>query len=183
LFPALRFKVEERQLLAMQGAVSALLSGLCAALPAPALPLFCPRELEALVCGAPEIDVRLLQRVAEYEGEGVHAKAPHVLFFWESLERMDPAQRARFVNFVCARSSLPASADDFPMSFKIVQPKPEARADPDSHLPSSQVCFFTLGLPFYSSQEVCSRKLLYAVDNATTMDDDFLNREAWGAAT
>ena len=86
------------------------------------------------------------------------------------------------MNFVSARSSLPASADEFPMNFKIVAPKPAARLRPDSHLPSSQVCFFTLGLPFYSSQEICFQRLVYAIGNATTMDDDFLNRETWGSS-
>lgn len=80
-----------------------------------------------------------------------------------------------------ARSRLPTSADEFSMNFKIVEPKPAAKeGDPDLHLPHSQTCFFTLSLPFYSSEEVCFKKLLYAIDNATTMDDDFLNRETWG---
>ena len=120
-------------------------------------------------------------RCTEYEGDGVHAAAPHVQHLWTALGRMTAPQRRAFLTFVCARSSLPASADAFPMSFKVVEPKPAARADPDAHLPHSQTCFFTLSLPFYSSPEVCFRRLVYAVENATTMDDDFQNREVWGA--
>ena len=71
--------------------------------------------------------------------------------------------------------------DEFPMNFKIQGPKPAARNNPDKHLPHSQTCFFTLSLPFYSSQEICYQKLIYAMENATTMDDDFTNRDQWGA--
>ena len=124
-------------------------------------------------------------------------------YFWASLEQMNQNQRSKFVQFVSARSRLPRAADEFSMNFKvrpkrtlcfhptlqlrrvcagqIVEPKPAAREAPDSHLPHSQTCFFTLSLPFYSSQEVCFRKLKYAIENATTMDDDFMNRETWGS--
>ena len=144
--------------------LAAFFHGLSSALPVAIFPLLSPSELEGLVCGAPTIDVALLQRVCEYEGEGVSAEAPHVLFFWNALEAMDQTQRSRFVNFVSARSRLPASVDDFDMNFKIVEPKPSAKEDPDSHLPHSQTCFFTLSLPFYSSQDVCFKRLIYAID-------------------
>jgi hypothetical protein len=144
--------------------LAAFFHGLRSVLPVALFPLLTPLELEGLVCGAPTIDIVLLQRVCEYEGEGVHADAPHVLFFWSALEAMDQAQRSRFVNFVSARSRLPASTDDFDMNFKIVEPKPSAKEDPDSHLPHSQTCFFTLSLPFYSSQDVCFKRLVYAID-------------------
>ena len=174
-------EVEEKKLLAMATPLSAFFLGLACALPAALFPIFTPHELEALVCGAPTIDVELLKKVTEYEGEGVHAAAPHVKHLWGSLARMDQAQRSKFVNFVAARSRLPPSVDEFAMPFKITEPKPAAKTDPDSHLPHSQTCFFTLSLPFYSSEDVCFAKLLYAVENATTMDDDYQNRETWGA--
>jgi hypothetical protein len=173
-------QIEERQLRTMNSALSAFFVGLVGVLPANVFPLFTPDELETLICGAPEIDVELLKKVTEYEGEGVHADAEHVKYFWNSLEKLDQDQRSRFINFVSARSRLPPSADEFSMNFKIVEPKPAARENPDSHLPHSQTCFFTLSLPFYSSEKVCFTKLLYAIDNATTMDDDFQNRETWG---
>ena len=174
-------QAEEAKLAHMETPLGALFLGLAAALPVSLLPIFTPRELETLICGAPTIDVGLLKRVTEYEGEGVHADAPHVKHFWAALEQMDQAQRSKFVNFVSARSRLPGSVDEFPMNFKVAEPNPAAKERPDSHLPHSQTCFFTLKLPFYSSQEVCFRKLLYAIDNATTMDDDYHNRETWGS--
>ena len=91
--------------------------------------------------------------MTEYEAD-IDESSPHIQYFWESLRQMDQTQRAAFVNFVSARSRLPNSVDEFPMNFKIQGPKPGALKDPDSHLPHSQTCFFTLSLPFYSSQEV-----------------------------
>jgi hypothetical protein len=157
-------QAEQRQARAAAPQLAAFFRGLATVLPATLFPLLTPSELQGIVCGAPTIDVALLQKVCEYEGAGVSAEAPHVQHFWAALERMDQAQRSRFVNFVSARSRLPASADDFAMNFKIVEPKPSAKADPDSHLPHSQTCFFTLSLPFYSSQDVCFKRLVYAID-------------------
>lgn len=89
----------------------ALYSGLGAVLPAELLPLFTPPELEALFCGTQTIDVGLLKTVAKYEF--CSAADPHIVAFWSVLEGFTQAQRAAFVNFVSARSRLPASADAF----------------------------------------------------------------------
>mmetsp|Transcript_4764 Transcript_4764/g.7799 ORF Transcript_4764/g.7799 Transcript_4764/m.7799 type:complete len:108 (-) Transcript_4764:16-339(-) len=94
---------------------------------------------------------------------------------------MTQEERSKFVNFVCARSRLPSSVDKFPMSFKIIplirkqdndeEADGKAMASSDGMLPQSQTCFFTLGLPEYSSKEVCYEKLLYAANNCNTMED------------
>jgi hypothetical protein len=42
----------------------------------------------------------------------------------------------------------------------------------DLRLPTARACFFTLNLPRYSSIEACRDRLLYAIRNANTMDDE-----------
>ena len=71
------------------------------------------------------------------------------------------------------RSRLPASVDGFSMTFKVTSPSGDAAKNPDKFLPTSQVCFFKLTLPKYTSEAVLREKLLYAISNALTMQLDF----------
>ena len=174
-------QVERQHIEAMNSQLCALLSGIGAVLPVSCLPLFTPEELEVVLCGSPDIDVDLLKKVTEYE-DGLSEGMPHIKYFWETLEKFDQSQRGSFVNFVSARSRLPNSVDEFPMNFKIQNPKPSAREHPDVHFPHSQTCFFTLSLPFYSAQPICEQKLRYAMENSPNMDDDYNNREQWGVS-
>ncbi|KAF0737974.1 hypothetical protein Ae201684_005970 [Aphanomyces euteiches] len=155
------------------------MEGLAAIVPYALLNLFTPGQLEELVCGSPEIDLDILQKITVYEG--VDASAPHIQYFWQCLEDMTHEQRSQFINFVLARSRLPKSIEEFTLHFKI-QPAiiTSDDANPDHYLPHSQTCFFSLSLPQYSSKEICMEKLLYAINNSPTMDADFVDRETAG---
>ncbi|CAM9834750.1 unnamed protein product [Phaeothamnion confervicola] len=163
-------------------ALRALRGGLAAALPAELFPLFTARELERLVCGVRQVDVDLLQQCTEYEE--VDPAAPHVRAFWEVMREMRPDERTAFLRFVWARSRMPVSARDFPMSFKIQAPQGGAKEAPDGYLPHAQTCFFSLSLPAYSDKEVLRRKLLYAINNSPNMDADVRlhSGEGWADA-
>jgi len=152
--------------------------GLSAILPVELLTLFAEKEVELLFCGPDEIDVDLLRQVVVYDG--VNCDDNHITFFWESLNEMNQEQRADFVNFVSARSRLPACANDFTIPFKIGS-LVGSSSEPDDLLPKSQTCFFSLSLPKYTSKEICKKKLLYAISNSPNMDADFVQREndAW----
>jgi hypothetical protein len=81
-------QVEDSHLLSMNESLTAFYEGLTTSLPCTALFLFTPSELEDLICGPSEIDISLLKRVTEYEGE-LDENTPHIQYFWEALERMD----------------------------------------------------------------------------------------------
>ncbi|KAF0709821.1 hypothetical protein AaE_012760 [Aphanomyces astaci] len=155
------------------------MEGMAAVLPYALCTLFTPAQFEELVCGSPDIDIDMLQRITVYEG--VDATAPHIGFFWQCLQDMNQAQRSLFVNFVLARSRLPRSIEEFTLHFKI-QPAVIMGDDtnPDHYLPHSQTCFFSLCLPRYSSKDICMEKLLYAINNSPTMDADFVERGSAG---
>ncbi|OQR94707.1 HECT E3 ubiquitin ligase [Achlya hypogyna] len=155
-----------------------LMEGLATVVPHAALSLFTPAQLEELVCGSPEIDVDLLQRITVYEG--VDPQEPHIQFFWECLSDMNHEQRSSFVNFVLARSRLPRSMEEFTLHFKIQPAMCAENTSPDIYLPHSQTCFFSLSLPRYSSKAICMEKLLYAIDHSPTMDADFVERGSAG---
>ena len=50
----------------------------------------------------------------------------------------------------------------------------------DDALPQSQTCFSILKLPRYSSDEVMRRRLVYAINSATTMELDVQLHDAEG---
>ncbi|KAF0696843.1 Aste57867_12423 [Aphanomyces stellatus] len=155
------------------------MEGLAGVLPFSLLNLFTPSQFDELICGSPEIDLDMLQRITVYEG--VDPLAPHIQYFWQCLQDMTHVQRSAFVNFVLARSRLPRSIEEFTLHFKI-QPAVITgdNSNPDQYLPHSQTCFFSLSLPRYSSKEICMEKLLYAITNSPTMDADFVERGSAG---
>jgi HECT-domain (ubiquitin-transferase) len=67
---------------------------------------------------------------------------------------MSVAEQSQLINFCSGRSRLPASAADFPMSFKLTAPPPRSKARPDDYLPIAQTCFFSLSIPEYTNIEV-----------------------------
>ncbi len=44
---------------------------------------------------------------------------------------------------------------------------------PDTRLPSSTTCYFTLKLPEYSTESVLKEKLKYVIVNCSEIDADF----------
>ena len=154
--------------------------GLNAVLPMELFPIFTPLELERLFCGSREIDIELLRECTEYED--VDPQAPHVIAFWEVLQELRQEERAQFLKFVWARSRLPNTATDFPMSFKLQGAQGRAKDTPDTWLPHAQTCFFSLSLPAYSSKGLLKEKLLFAINNSPNMDADVRLHSADGWA-
>lgn len=128
--------------------LAATYRGMSAVLPVELFSMFTEVQLEELVCGKPSVDLRVLKKVGgavwrmlrwraatdaaaaraqATEYDGVSATDPHIRIFWEVLEDFSQEERMEFVNFVCARSRLPTSADKFPMSFRITRSGEGAR--------------------------------------------------------
>lgn len=78
----------------------------------------------------------------------------HIKLFWQALDQMSQEERSKLINFCSGRSRLPASVDEFPMSFKLTAPPPRSKTSPDDYLPIAQTCFFSLSLPEYTSLQV-----------------------------
>lgn len=149
-----------------------------------------------MVCGVAEVDIKLLESVTEYSS--CRSTDSHIILFWKVLSDFSNDEKAAFVRFVWGRSRLPLTASGFSQRFKI-QSFP--RSPPDSYLPVSHTCFFSLGisslviycdisfllfyitevadiltycieLPQYSSIEVMREKLRYAIFNCAAIDGD-----------
>jgi len=76
-----------------------------------------------------------------------------------------------FLKFVWGRSSLPSLSSHFTQKF-IIQ-RHHRDQNPDSFLPESHTCYFTLDLPEYSTYDIMREKLMYAIHNCKQIDTDF----------
>jgi HECT-domain (ubiquitin-transferase) len=158
-----------------QRMLNSFVEGLSNVLPVEVLTLLDGVELRDLVCGKADVDVDLLRSVVEYEGYVESDKA--VQYFWETLRELSNDERKLFLQFVWARNRLPLKKSDFEAPFKIQRDVANAGTS-DQALPSASTCFFSLALPEYSSKEILKKKLLFAINNVTTMETDFQTNSA-----
>ncbi|KDO31550.1 hypothetical protein SPRG_03479 [Saprolegnia parasitica CBS 223.65] len=166
-------RVLETRLHESDRAIDAIKQGLCTIVPANAVALFSPDELEVRICGRAEIDVDLLMAHTEYD-EDVSADDAFVQRFWRVLHGFSQDDRCAFLRFVSARSRLPMDQHGFTQKFKIQAASGEGMTqNPDDSLPKSHTCFFALLLPKYSTDDVCRKQFLYAIHNCLEMDGDF----------
>lgn len=155
--------------------LNSFVEGMASVLPVELLSMFTGQELQDIVCGNPDIDVELLRRVVEYEGYEENDEV--VTFFWEVLREMTTSERKLFLQFVWARNRLPLKESDFDAPFKIQKDNKTADEDGDYPLPSASTCFFSLSLPAYPAKEVLKQKLLFAIENVTTMESDYVTND------
>jgi hypothetical protein len=157
-----------------QRMLNSYVEGLSNVLPVEILTIFSGEELRDIICGNPEVDVDLLKRVVEYEG---YEESDSVIqFFWETLREFTNSERKTFLQFVWARNRLPMKESDFDAPFKIQ--RDSSGKNKDQALPSASTCFFSLLLPEYSNKELLKEKLLFAINNVTTMETDFQTNSA-----
>jgi len=155
-----------------QRMLNSFVDGLSHLLPVELLPILSAKELRAMLCGNPDVDVDLLKRVVEYEGYEENDVV--IQYFWEALLEMSNIDRKKFLQFVWARSRLPNKESDFDAPFKIQKDL----GGSDMSLPSASTCFFSLTLPEYTSKETLKKKLKFAIENVCTMESDYVTNDA-----
>uniref|UniRef100_A0A6G1SJ99 HECT-type E3 ubiquitin transferase n=1 Tax=Aceria tosichella TaxID=561515 RepID=A0A6G1SJ99_9ACAR len=130
--------------------------------------VFDARELELVIAGTAEIDVKDWRKNTDYRG-GYHDSHIIIQWFWIVIERkFDNDQRLRLLQFVTGTSSIPYEGfealrgSNGPRKFCI-----EKWGKPTS-LPRAHTCFNRLDLPPYSSFETLYEKLLMAVEESSS---------------
>jgi len=162
-------------LIAQQRMLNSFAEGISSVIPTEIFSLFTGSQVRNKICGNPEIDVNLLQRVVEYEGYS--KDSPVITFFWEVLREMSDHDRKLFLQFVWARSRLPLKESDFDAPFKIQKDLKSSKNEIEA-LPGASTCFFSLTLPEYASKEILKQKLMFAIENVTTMESDYVTNDA-----
>ncbi len=162
--------------------MDAIRRGLATVVPYRLLTLFSWQEVERLVCGTADFDVKLLMDNVVYAGflknrgsTKITSKSPHVKMFWKMLtERFSNEDRIKWLCFTWGRSRLPLTSKDFERKFTIMAHVLSSRADvkADDYFPIAHTCFFQLELPEYSSLDIMTSRFLYAINNCTAVDGD-----------
>ncbi|XP_037935505.1 probable E3 ubiquitin-protein ligase HERC2 [Teleopsis dalmanni] len=159
--------------------VKAVRDGMSKVIPVPLLSLFSASELQAMVCGSPDIPLGLLKSVATYKG--FEPGSLIVVWFWEVMEEFTNQERSLFLRFVWGRTRLPRTIADFrgrDFVLQVLDKNP-----PDHFLPESYTCFFLLKMPRYSCKAVLMEKLKYAIHFCKSIDTDEYARVAMGDPT
>jgi len=153
--------------------IGALCRGLASVVPFLYLSVFTWQQLEVAISGNPDIDIDLLKDKTDYRGN-LSSNDRHVRMFWNVLGAFSTENKQKFLQFVWGRNRLPVNAVGFGKEmFKLSDHLPailSRRAD--YYLPVSHTCFFALELPRYSTEDVMRERLLYAINNCTTVDAD-----------
>ncbi len=169
-------------LVQQQRMLNAFTEGISSVMPVELLSIFSGSELRDFYCGNSDIDVDLLQKIVEYEG--YTANDAVIQNFWEVLREMTSEERKLFLQFVWARSRLPIKESEFEDPFKIQRDTKCSGDESRTALPSASTCFFSLSLPHYQDKETLKKKLIFAINNVTTMESDYVTndsevREGW----
>merc|ERR1712176_1707292 len=122
---------------------------------------------EIAVSGSPEVDIELLRKKVIYES--CSADEARVKYLWQALDEMSQDDRQKFLAFVWGRARLPPMEDSpqWGDGFKIAG----AGDLPADSLPRAHTCFFQIDLPSYSSFDICSARVLYAIRNCRSMQN------------
>lgn len=155
--------VEETRLNESKVQMEAIRRGFGDVVPLQLLDLCTWEDIEWKVCGKPYIDIHLLKRHTMCSG--VSPDAPHITYFWNTLQSFNQHERRGFLRFVWAQERLPVSDEEFERSKirMMIKPFPSTLSDPDSVFPKADTCFFNIMLPEYSSQKILREKLLMAI--------------------
>jgi len=146
----------------------AIRRGLATVIPYKQLPLLTWQELEYMVCGSRRVDVDLLESMTSYFD--CVSSDRHIRLFWRMMrERFDDDMRAKFLSFVWGRSTMPTKIDPV-IRFKIQRYNRSAIAD--NAFPIGHTCFFSIELPPYSSLDIMTQKVTYAIVNCSAIDGD-----------
>ena len=141
----------------------AIRRGMSAVIPVHLFYLFTWKEAEGLVTSGKGFDPDRLREKTVYDGYS--NSTPVVGYLWDTLRECKPSDRALFLQFVWARSSLPKT---LVQKFNVVKKEVEGNAN-DQPL-TSVAGTFTLYLPEYSSLEVFKTRFMTAILSSQPSD-------------
>eukprot|EP00834_Sanchytrium_tribonematis_P001242 NODE_29_length_37665_cov_1.081563.p3 type:complete len:678 gc:universal NODE_29_length_37665_cov_1.081563:28230-30263(+) len=132
--------------------------------------VFDERELEMLIGGIAEIDLKDWKENSVYKNYSENDNP--VKWFWQLMEKWDNEQRARFLQFATGTSRIPVNGfkdlqgSDGPRKFTL------ERTDQITALPKAHTCFNRIDLPNYKSYEILEQKLTMAIEETIGFDQE-----------
>lgn len=153
---------------AFEAQMDSIRRGLAEVIPLSLLRLFTWQELQLQVCGETDFSVDDLKSATTVESS--LAGSPTEAAFWEVLRSFTAEERTKFLRFAWGQGSLPPPTS--PTFKKMTLALQSDVSDPDRSFPKSATCFFKVYIPMWTSQTACRRQLLYAINNALSIDTD-----------
>lgn len=139
--------------------LKAFIDGFRLLLDSEVLQLFRPEELELLVCGSQEWDLRDLEKVTLYKAPYT-AEHPTIRAFWRVVHELPVDLQKRLLFFCTGSDRVPVQGLGS-MKFVI-----QSMGQDNEHLPASHTCFNILDLPEYSDEAKLKEKLTTALMHA-----------------
>jgi len=148
--------------------IGAFLRGVYAVVPAEAFLLASSRDLELLLCGAPDLDVAAWRANTAYKGAFAVAGDAHrvVGWFWEVLAEYAPARRAQLLQWCTGHGRVPVQGfshlqgrDGVLRPFTLTSVSLDAAIFPRAH-----TCFNRIDVPLYESKADLAKALTLVLD-------------------
>ncbi|GLV43423.1 Nedd4 [Carabus blaptoides fortunei] len=149
----------------VQDQMNAFLEGFNALVPLNLIKIFDENELELLMCGIQNIDVKDWKQNTVYKGD-YHANHIVVQWFWRVVLSFSNEMRARLLQFVTGTSRVPMNGfkelygSNGPQLFTI-----EKWGTADNY-PRAHTCFNRIDLPPYDSYQQLREKLVKAIEGS-----------------
>ena len=150
-------------------AAAAVARGLAMVVPRGAFSLLTAEELEAEVCGRPEVSVEDLQKVAHYDSP-LHVGHEAVVLLWRVLRSFTNEQRADWLRFTTGRSRLPGNLRQLGrVNIDLLSRATGADAPP---LPTASTCSNAFHMPLWPDEAAARRGLATALEYSREIDAD-----------
>jgi E3 ubiquitin-protein ligase NEDD4 len=145
--------------------MTAFLEGFDEVLPLNLIKVFDENELELLMCGIGEIDVRDWKRHTVYKS-GYHANHIVIQWFWRVVLSFSNEMRSRLLQFVTGTSRVPMNGFKELYGSNGLQSFTIEKWGTPENLPRSHTCFNRIDLPPYESYQELRGKLIKAIEGS-----------------
>ncbi|XP_075216382.1 E3 ubiquitin-protein ligase Nedd4 isoform X2 [Lycorma delicatula] len=161
----IKLVIEWRFVSRVQDQMNAFLEGFNALVPLNLIKIFDENELELLMCGIQNIDVKDWKQNTSYKGD-YHPNHVVIQWFWRVVLSFNNEMRSRLLQFVTGTSRVPMNGfkelygSNGPQTFTI-----EKWGTPDN-FPRAHTCFNRLDLPPYESYQQLKDRLIKAIEGS-----------------
>lgn len=149
----------------IQPQMTSFLEGFDEVLPLNLIKVFDENELELLMCGIGEIDVKDWKRHTVYKS-GYHANHIVIQWFWRVVLSFSNEMRSRLLQFVTGTSRVPMNGFKELYGSNGLQSFTIEKWGTPENLPRSHTCFNRIDLPPYESYQELRNKIIKAIEGS-----------------
>lgn len=128
--------------------------------------IFDEKELELLVCGSRELNVRDWKLNTVYEG--YNENSPAIKLFWDAIQEMSRVERLKLLQFITGTSCVPVEGfRELNPSFSVTK----LFHGSSNHYPIVHTCLNRIEIPLYDNVKHCKAMLLKAIKLSKGFDN------------